>query len=124
MKVFLRLSLSLLIATAASNLSWAAVVDCRGDGTTDVTVCLQNAANSAANGKLQVLLGYGTYLISATIIVPNGVQFIGIGRGDQNFVGTVLRASNSFPLHGTMVSMAYPGVNNVHVVVKGMTIDG
>jgi hypothetical protein len=112
-----------LIATMTRTSS--AAVECVADGTTDVTECLQNALDAAhANGSLQVNLSNGSYLINGSITIPDGVQFIGKGRGDQGYIGTVLVAGETFPLHGTMVQMGTPGMQNFGVVIKGMTLDG
>ena len=122
----LRLTSALLfLLSAVTHISIAATVACHSDGVTDVTLCLQTAINAAqTTGTSQVFLGYGTYLISAPITIPQGVQLIGLGRGDQNFVGTVIRASGSFPIHGTVIAMGSPGASNTGVVVRNLTIDG
>jgi Pectate lyase superfamily protein len=103
----------------------AATATCTSDGKTDVTACLQNALNAAQHrGDSQLFLPFGTYLVSQTIVVPSKVQLIGAGRGDRNFIGTVILASPTFPLHGTLLKMGPDGLNNFGVQVKSMTLDG
>lgn len=102
-----------------------AAVECVADGVTDVASCLQAALDEAkSSGNMQVALGNGTYVVNAPLTVPSGVKFLGKGRGDAGYIGTVLRVGSAFPLNGTVVEMGTAGTQNVGVLVKGMTIDG
>jgi hypothetical protein len=62
--------------------------------------------------------------VSRSIYVPSKVQLIGIGRGDRGLIGTVIAASNSFPLHGAVIKMGMDGTMNFGVQVKNLTING
>ncbi|KAI1166190.1 glycoside hydrolase family 55 protein [Nemania serpens] len=60
----------------------------RGDASTDDTVALQNAINSATNGKV-LFLDYGLYRVTGTLKIPAGTKIVGEGF-------PVIMASGSF----------------------------
>jgi Pectate lyase superfamily protein len=125
MKTFHSLLLLFAILLAGCGQASAASAACRADGITDTTTCLQSALLTAQrSGDSQVFLSKGTYLVSRAIYVPSKVQLIGIGRGDRNLIGTVIAASNSFPLHGAVIKMGMDGTMNFDVQVKNLTVNG
>ncbi|MBV9265012.1 MAG: hypothetical protein JO061_02470 [Acidobacteriaceae bacterium] len=78
--------------------SFGVPATCRGDGKTDVTACLQQTMIWARhNGQTEVDLPPGTFLVSQPLVILDRIRLFGSGRGDSNYVGTVLRASPSFP---------------------------
>ena len=117
--------LPLLVAALCGRAS-GATSTCAADGKTDVTACLQNALTwGQQHGDAQLFLQKGTYLVSKGIVIPDRMELIGTGRGDANYIGTVIQASYSiFPLHGTVITMGVSGQMNFGVQVKNLTIDG
>jgi hypothetical protein len=59
-------------------------------GTTDYQPIIQSKINSLINGG-EVLLDSGTFPVSSTIIIKNGVKLKGAGMG-----GTIIQAANNF----------------------------
>lgn len=49
----------------------------RGDGSTDDTVALQNAINTAANAGQVLYLDYGIYKVTSTITIPPNAKIVG-----------------------------------------------
>ena len=126
MKGLLRSFLFLhIVIVTFSGRAFSATANCNTDGTTDVTACLQDALNTTQkHGDSQLFLKNGTYLVSQQITVPNKMQMIGTGRGDKSLIGTIIAASASFPIHGTVIQMGGGGELNFGVQVKSLTIDG
>ena len=84
----------------------AAVLTCRGDGTTDVTTCIEQAfAAGARTGDRTLQIPAGTYIVSHTITVPDKFALQGDGRGDPGFAGTTIRASRTFPIGAKLIDM-------------------
>ncbi len=120
-----RFSFVFFLLFAALNLHGQNVVSCASDGVTDVTSCLQNTINTiGVSGNRQVFLHSGTYLVSQTLVIPDKVQIIGVGRGDPNTLNTVIKASPTFPMGATVVQMGSGNNANFNVQISNLTIDG
>jgi hypothetical protein len=106
--------------TQVSNLSYfnAKTFGAKGDGFTDDTAALKRAlASIAAAGGGYLFLPRGTYEISSTIVIPNGVQLIGLGWGSPPVYGqfgTVIQANGNFT-----GSAMLPG--NMMLAIDGQT---
>ena len=106
--------------TQVSNLSYynAKTFGAKGDGVTDDTAALKKAlATVAGQGGGYLFLPRGTYEISSTLSIPNGVQVVGLGWGnppEYGQFGTVIQASHSFP-----GSAVLPG--NMMLTIDGLS---
>lgn len=116
-----------LLFTTVCRDAFCTTATCVGDGVTDVTDCLQQALHAAALNlpvSNQVFITDGTYIINRPLIVPPGVHFVGAGRGDAGYIGTVIQAGSSFPQGNPVIKMGLEGVPGTDVLVAQMTIDG
>jgi len=109
--------------TQISNLAYynAKSFGAKGDGSTDDSAALQQAlAAVAEQGGGYLFLPRGTYEISSTLFIPNGVQLVGLGWGsppEYGQFGTVLQARQGFPgaaaLPGNMM-LAIDGASDTY----------
>lgn len=95
-----------------------------GDGVTDDLPAINLAFAAVANKGQRIYFPAGTYMVSGTVIVPNKTQIFGVGRGDADFVNTVIKALPGFPKAGTVVQMGTSPGPNFGVQVQNLTIDG
>ncbi len=95
-----------------------------GDGVSDDLPAINNAFAAVATTGQRILFPAGTYGVSGTVLVPNKAQIYGMGRGDANFVNTVIKALSSFPQGGTLVQMGPAPGPDFGVQVSNMTLDG
>jgi hypothetical protein len=72
----------------------------------------------------QVFLAAGTYLISNTLVIPDKVQVMGVGRGDAGGINTVIKASPTFPKGISVVQLGNAPGPNFNVQISNLTIDG
>ena len=87
----------------------------KGDGITNDTIAIQNAIDYITKGT--VYIPTGVYLISASLVVPNGVSLI----GDPNGTEILMSASGTFTNdYGILINstdgvswvVSYPGINS------------
>jgi glucan 1,3-beta-glucosidase len=62
---------------AATNILSVRDIGAKGDGTTDDTVALQNAINTAKNQGRLLFFDAGTYKVTGTIYIPAGSRLVG-----------------------------------------------
>lgn len=88
----------------------------KGDGITDDTAALNTAlAAVSSKGGGYLFLPRGTYEISSEVVIPNGVQMVGLGWSnppEYGQFGTVIQASSNFS-----GSTTFPG--NMMLAVDG-----
>jgi hypothetical protein len=103
----------------------------KGDGVTDDTAAL-NAALAAvsAHGGGYLFLPRGTYEISSEIVIPNGVQMVGLGWSNPpayGQFGTVIQANANFSGSATFpgnMMLAIDGPNDTYGSgASNMTVD-
>jgi hypothetical protein len=81
-----------------------------------------NPFASIGTKSIRVTLGRGTWITTVPIILPTKSQLEGSGRGDGDFSGTVISASNSFPLNSRMIELGNT-TPSFGVRVENLTID-
>lgn len=90
----------------------------KGDGLTDDTAALNTAlAAVSSKGGGYLFLPRGTYEISSEIVIPNGVQMVGLGWGnppEYGQFGTVIQANSNFSVNAT-----FPG--NMMLAIDGQS---
>ena len=81
----------------------------RGDGRHDDSVSIQRCVDAAAGAGVPVFIPRGVFRTSVSIVVPRGVQIVGLGRhltmlitGDTGFRGSALEDSRQFDRHSVV----------------------
>lgn len=78
----------------------------KGDGLTDDTAALKAALSAVSSrGGGYLFLPRGTYEISSEIVIPNGVQIVGLGWSnppEDGQFGTVIQAASTFSGNATL----------------------
>lgn len=98
--------LFLLLCTGSAH---AVVPGCAGNGTTDDTVCLQNAINANQNGTLY--LDSGIYRITSGLTSVGPIHIVGGGGGGGNYITTCtagIRVAS-----GSIVALTLKGAGSV-----------
>lgn len=98
-----------------------------GDGVTDDLAAI-TAALADATPYGVVYFPKGTYMVSNTVVVPNKVTVIGVGRGDppdlvSGGVATTIKANASFPSNTPVVSLCSAPGPCFGVRVEDLAID-
>jgi hypothetical protein len=72
--------------------------------------------------SIRVTMSRGTWVTNAPIIIPTKSQMEGSGRGDGDYSGTVISASNSFPPNSRIIELGNTAPS-FGVRVENLTID-
>jgi Pectate lyase superfamily protein len=90
-----------------------------GDGVADDTSEIQAALTAASTGGGLVYVPPGTYMLSASLVVPTKTHLIGAGAG-----ATTLKKSASFPMLKFWGTATGNSNHLVHSGARDMTLDG
>jgi hypothetical protein len=81
-----------------------------------------NPFTAIGTKSIRVTLGRGTWTTTVPIMIPTKSQLEGSGRGDGDFSGTVITASNSFPQNSRIIELGNV-TPSFGVRVENLTID-
>lgn len=97
----------------------------KGDGSTDDTTAIQNCINAAAATGIagaSVFLPFGTYIVSATLILKNHVQLV--GEGMHATIIKLAAAANVDVIQNYVSSNGTTDPNAEYCAVRNLMIDG
>src|SRR5205823_5418319 len=95
-----------------------------GDGVTDNLPAINRAFAAVSGTGQRILFPAGTYGVSGSVVIPDKLVILGVGRGDPGSFNTVIKALPNFPNGGTVVQMGPAPGPNFGIRVENMTIDG
>lgn len=95
-----------------------------GDGVTTDAAAINLALTANAGGTVEIPASSGSYIIEATIVIPDFTELVGFGWGvtlKRGFVGPMFKLGRQSKIRNFVVdgnSSGYPGTGNDTIVVE------